>query len=153
MRVSAILCKAIFVIGRVYPDRGGVEVTGQTASMLAKAAPSLQHHSSIGSWSLAMTIFHCFLFFRLVHVRQTWQGRNLQHRNCIPFVLQLYTFCAATVYLLRGNCTPFALQLYTFCVATVYLLRSKRVTSAITDQNVVRHIGNMLAKDQILFCD
>ena len=32
-----------------YPDRGGVEVTGQTASLLAKAAPSLQHHSSIGS--------------------------------------------------------------------------------------------------------
>ena len=40
-----------------YPDRGGVEVTGQTASLLAKAAPSLQHHSSIGSWSLSMTIF------------------------------------------------------------------------------------------------
>ena len=40
-----------------YPDRGGVEVTGQTASLLAKAAPSLQHHSSIGSWSLPMTIF------------------------------------------------------------------------------------------------
>ena len=49
MRVSAILCKAIFVIGRVLPRRGGVEVTGQTASLLAKAAPSLQHHSSIGS--------------------------------------------------------------------------------------------------------
>ena len=32
-----------------YPDRGGVEATGQTASLLAKAAPSLQHHSSIGS--------------------------------------------------------------------------------------------------------
>ena len=32
-----------------YPDRGGVEATGQTASSLAKAAPSLQHHSSIGS--------------------------------------------------------------------------------------------------------
>ena len=32
-----------------YPDRGGVEVTGQTASLLAKAAPSLQHHSSIVS--------------------------------------------------------------------------------------------------------
>ena len=41
--------KAIFVIGRLYPDRGGVEATGQTASLLAKAAPSLQHHSSIGS--------------------------------------------------------------------------------------------------------
>ena len=40
-----------------YPDRGGVEVTGQTASLLAKAAPSLQHHSSIGSWRLSMTIF------------------------------------------------------------------------------------------------
>ena len=40
-----------------YPDRGGVEVTGQTASLLAKAAPSLQHHSSIGSGSLSMTIF------------------------------------------------------------------------------------------------
>ena len=32
-----------------YPDRGGVEVTGQTASLLAKAVPSLQHHSSIRS--------------------------------------------------------------------------------------------------------
>ena len=32
-----------------YPDRGGVEATGQTASLLAKAVPSLQHHSSIGS--------------------------------------------------------------------------------------------------------
>ena len=32
-----------------YPDRGGVEVTGQTASLLAKAVPSFQHHSSIGS--------------------------------------------------------------------------------------------------------
>ena len=32
-----------------YPDRGGVEATGQTASLLAKAAPSHQHHSSIGS--------------------------------------------------------------------------------------------------------
>ena len=40
-----------------YPDRGGVEATGQTASLLAKATPSLQHHSSIGSWRLAMTIF------------------------------------------------------------------------------------------------
>ena len=49
MRVSAILCKAIFAIGRLLPRRGGVEVTGQTASLLAKAAPSLQHHSSIGS--------------------------------------------------------------------------------------------------------
>ena len=49
MRVSAILCKAIFVIGRLLTDRGGVEVTEQTASLLAKAAPSLQHHSSIGS--------------------------------------------------------------------------------------------------------
>ena len=41
--------KAIFVIGRLLTDRGGVEVTEQTASLLAKAAPSLQHHSSIGS--------------------------------------------------------------------------------------------------------
>ena len=40
---------AIFVIGRLLPRRGGVEVTGQTASLLAKVAPSLQHHSSIGS--------------------------------------------------------------------------------------------------------
>ena len=30
---------------------------GQTASLLAKAAPSLPHHSSIGSLSLPMTIF------------------------------------------------------------------------------------------------
>ena len=36
---------------------------------------------------------------------------------------QLYTFCVATVYLLRCNCIPFTRQLYTFCVATVYLLR------------------------------
>ena len=32
-------------------------VMGQTASLLAKAAPSLPHHSSIGSLSLPMTIF------------------------------------------------------------------------------------------------
>ena len=49
MRFSAILCKAIFVIGRLLPRRGGVEVTGQTVSLLAKDAPTLQHHSSIGS--------------------------------------------------------------------------------------------------------
>ena len=40
-----------------YPVRGGVKVMGQTASLLAKAAPSLPHHSSIGSLSLPMTIF------------------------------------------------------------------------------------------------
>ena len=37
-----------------YPDRGGVEVTGQTASLLAKAAPSLPHHPYRGR-SLPMT--------------------------------------------------------------------------------------------------
>ena len=25
-----------------------------------------------------MTIFHCILFFRLIHVRQTWLGSNYQ---------------------------------------------------------------------------
>ena len=40
-----------------YPDRGGVEAMGQTASLLAKGAPSLQNHSSIESRSLSMTIF------------------------------------------------------------------------------------------------
>ena len=58
MRLDAILvlfASAHFYAGQFsslagfYPDRGGVEVTGQTASLLAKAAPSLQHHSSIVS--------------------------------------------------------------------------------------------------------
>ena len=48
---------AIFVMGRLGPRRGGVEVMGQTASLLAKAVPSLQHHSSIGNESVSRTIF------------------------------------------------------------------------------------------------
>ena len=57
MRLAQFYATAIFVIGRLYPVRGGVEVMGQTASLLAKAAPALPHHSSIGSLSLPMTIF------------------------------------------------------------------------------------------------
>ena len=81
MRFSAILCKAIFVIGRLLPRRGGVEVTGQTASLLAKAAPSLQHHSSIGSWSLAMTIFHCFLFLQVPHADKYFITKSAARRG------------------------------------------------------------------------
>ena len=44
-------------MARLMLVRGGVEVMGQTASLLAKAAPSLPHHSSIGSLSQPMTIF------------------------------------------------------------------------------------------------
>lgn len=39
----------------------------------------------------------------------------LLRSNCIPFGLQLYTFCVATVLLLRCNCVPFAKRLYSFC--------------------------------------
>ena len=70
MRVSAILCKAIFVIGRLYPDRGGVEATGQTASLLAKAASSLQHHSSIGELKAGNDYFPCFKFCKLLTLRR-----------------------------------------------------------------------------------
>ena len=56
IRAIFILCasaqfyaKQFSPLAGFYPDRGGVEVTGQTASLLAEAAPSLQHHSSIGS--------------------------------------------------------------------------------------------------------
>ena len=49
MRFAQFYAKQFSSLAGFYPDRGGVEVTGQTASLLAKAAPSLQHHSSIGS--------------------------------------------------------------------------------------------------------
>jgi len=39
------------------PERGGAEVMGPPASLLAKATPSLLHHSSIREGSLDMTIF------------------------------------------------------------------------------------------------
>jgi hypothetical protein len=39
------------------PARGGVEVPGQAASLLAKTAPALQHHSSLRSGSMDMPIF------------------------------------------------------------------------------------------------
>ena len=58
-----------------YPDRGGVEATGQTASLLAKAAPSLQHHSSIGELKAGNDYFPCFKFCKLLtprRGRQTW---------------------------------------------------------------------------------
>jgi len=36
---------AIFGIDRLYPlEGGGVEVSGQAASLLAKTVPALQHH-------------------------------------------------------------------------------------------------------------
>ena len=57
MRVSAILCQGNFrhwqastPIGVVLKRRGRLRACSQSA-------PSLQHHSSIGSWRLAMTIF------------------------------------------------------------------------------------------------
>ena len=49
MRFAQFYARQFPSLTGFYPDRGGVEVTGQTASLLAKTAPSLQHHSSIGS--------------------------------------------------------------------------------------------------------
>ena len=49
MRFAQFYARQFSSLAGFYPDRGGVEVTGQTASLLAKAVPSLQHHSSIGS--------------------------------------------------------------------------------------------------------
>ena len=47
LRVLTILCEAIFVMGRLGPRRGGGEVMGQTASLLAKAA---HHVATIAPW-------------------------------------------------------------------------------------------------------
>ena len=63
------------------PARGGVEVPGQAASLLAKTAPALQHHSSLRSGSMDMPIFlkifiSCpswttdFRFFRVLRGQQ-----------------------------------------------------------------------------------
>jgi hypothetical protein len=46
------------IMDRLHPFEGvGVEVSGQAASLLAKTVPALQHHSSLRSGSLFMTIF------------------------------------------------------------------------------------------------
>ena len=60
-------------MARLMLVRGGVEVMGQTASLLAKAAPSLPHHSSIGSLSQPMTIFGS-----VAKVRGCLRGRTNQ---------------------------------------------------------------------------
>ena len=47
-----------------------MEVMGQTASLLAKAAPALPHHSSIGSLSLPMTSIFLELWTSLTNYEQ-----------------------------------------------------------------------------------
>ena len=57
--LRAILREAIFGMDRLHPplQGGGGEVPRQAASLLAKTAPALQHHCSLRSESLSMTIF------------------------------------------------------------------------------------------------
>ena len=113
----------------------------QTASLLAKAAPSLPHHSSIGSLSLPMTIFQKLILdsrWRIDEVRWLWifcvysaiadsldNGRELMiplpwRPRCPPLqttIVDLPVACLNICAITNGNVWPLSnLCVWCLCV-------------------------------------
>ena len=80
----------------------GLKLWGSLASLLAKAAPSLPHHSSIGSLSLPMTIFLELLISLTNYRSVTEKITNIGPReiSCAPNNRHLYLM--ETYIVLKG---------------------------------------------------